>query len=103
MSVIKKTPDKWVEDWPEEKSISIENPYFGELNFPGEILESKEAGSKDKKPLPAPAPQPIPVPKKIEIKPVNPTTPVIPKEKKKLSTDTDDSDEMLRKLEDTNQ
>ena len=38
VSIIKKVPDKWVEDWPEEKSISIENPYFGELNFPGEII-----------------------------------------------------------------
>jgi rod shape-determining protein MreC len=101
VSVIKKTPDKWVEDWPEEKSISIENPYFGELNFPGEILENKDAGNKDKKPLPAPQ---APLPKKIEAKSVTPipNNPTAPKEKKKLSTDTDDSDEMLRKLEDPN-
>lgn len=106
VTVIRKTPDKWVEDWPEEKSISIENPYFGELNFPGEILESKEVGNKDKKPLPAPAPvnpvTPTPLPKKIEAKTVIPPNATVPKEKKKLSTDTDDSEEMLRKLEDPN-
>jgi rod shape-determining protein MreC len=106
VTVIRKTPDKWVEDWPEEKSISIENPYFGELNFPGEILESKEVGNKDKKPLPAPAPvnpiTPTPAPKKTEAKTVIPPNATAPKEKKKLSTETDDSEEMLRKLEDPN-
>lgn len=45
VTIIKKLPDKWVEAWPEEKTISIENPYYGEINFPGEILDSKE---KDK-------------------------------------------------------
>ena len=101
VSIIKKVPDKWVEDWPEEKSISIENPYFGELNFPGEIIENKELPlPKDKKPISNP--QPNPVPNKVEVKtvPPSPAVPVVPKEKKKLSSETDD-DEMLRKLEET--
>ncbi|MCE9501435.1 MAG: rod shape-determining protein MreC, partial [Leptospira sp.] len=38
----------WTETWPEEKSISIENPYFGELNFPGEEKENKQEKDKDK-------------------------------------------------------
>ncbi len=95
VTVIKKTPDKWVEDWPEEKSISIENPYFGELNFPGEIIEGKDV--KDKKTNPAPI---QPTPKKIEAKTVNPNNPQ-PKEKKKISSDSDD-DEMVKKLEESN-
>ena len=97
VSIIKKIPDKWVEDWPEEKSISIENPYFGELNFPGEILENKDQTlPKEKKP--APSPLPNPAPNKVEAKTVTPPVPVVPKEKKKLSVETEE-DEMLRKLE----
>lgn len=96
VSIIKKIPDKWIEDWPEEKSISIENPYFGELNFPGEILENKDP-AKEKKPVIIP--NPLPTPKKVSEKP----NPIPTKEKKKLpSTDSDETDEMLRKLEETN-
>lgn len=93
VTIIKKTPEKWVEDWPEEKSISIENPYFGELNFPGEIIEGKD--TKEKKTFPAPTPQPPA--KKVEAKSVNPTNP-LPKEKKKIQVESDD-DEMVKKLE----
>lgn len=104
VSIIKKIPDKWVEDWPEEKSISIENPYFGELNFPGEVLESKEL-PKDKKTITTPPINPTPTPKKTIEKPTTLPipTPVVPIEKKKLpNTEPDDTDEMLRKLEETN-
>ncbi|WP_411823904.1 rod shape-determining protein MreC [Leptospira sp. 'Mane'] len=34
--VIKKLPEKWKEEWPAEKTIQIEGPYFGEIDFPRE-------------------------------------------------------------------
>lgn len=42
VTVIKKLPEKWMEMWPEEKSIPIENPFYGELNFPGEETEKEK-------------------------------------------------------------
>ncbi len=36
VTVIRKLPDKWVEEWPAEKSVQIEGPYFGEIDFPRE-------------------------------------------------------------------
>jgi rod shape-determining protein MreC len=69
VSVIIKFPDKWVEDWPEEKSVNIENPYYGELNFPGEEPDSKNSTNKNPKDQPKKAPMnntPIP---KLDVKP----------------------------------
>lgn len=101
VSVIKKLPDKWVEDWPEEKSVVIDNPYFGELNFPGEILEGKDT-TKDS-PAPPIAKEekkktPIikPDEKKIETKTAPAKTPV--KEVKKAKPE-DDLEDMMKKLE----
>ncbi len=34
--VLKKLPEKWREEWPAEKTIQIEGPYFGEIDFPRE-------------------------------------------------------------------
>jgi len=48
VTVIKKLPAKWSEMWPEEKSIPIENPYYGDLNFPDEETET----TKPKESLP---------------------------------------------------
>jgi rod shape-determining protein MreC len=48
VTVILKTPDKWIEEWPSEKSIKIENPYLGELNYPEEE-KKKEKDLKDNK------------------------------------------------------
>lgn len=42
--VIKKLPEKWLEEWPTEKSIQIDGPYLGELDYPKE----KDYNKKDK-------------------------------------------------------
>lgn len=55
VTVILKLPEKWLETWPEGQNITIENPYFGELNFPGED-RSKE--NQTKNPLPPNGNQP---------------------------------------------
>jgi len=36
LTVLLKTPDKWILEWPQEKNIQIENPFFGKATFPGE-------------------------------------------------------------------
>ena len=36
VTVILKLPDEWKEQWPVEKNIQIENPFFGKVTFPGE-------------------------------------------------------------------
>lgn len=48
--VLKKLPEKWKEEWPTEKSIQIEGPYFGEIDFPKEKDTQKK--EKEKKPSP---------------------------------------------------
>ncbi|WP_039937470.1 rod shape-determining protein MreC [Leptospira terpstrae] len=42
--VLKKQPEKWREEWPAEKTIQIDGPYFGEIDFPKE----KDYNKKDK-------------------------------------------------------
>ncbi len=42
VTVILKRPDKWIEEWPEEKTVKIDNPYLGEINFPDEEKKQKE-------------------------------------------------------------
>lgn len=56
VSVIKKLPSKWIEKWPEEKGVTIENPYFGELDFPEKEkkIEEKEKKRENKKKTRAP-------------------------------------------------
>lgn len=49
VTVILKLPEKWAQAWPEEKSISIENPFFGELNFPGEEKEDRTKKTEKEK------------------------------------------------------
>jgi rod shape-determining protein MreC len=78
VTIIKKLPEKWVEDWPEEKTISIENPYYGELNFPGEVLEQQNQA------------------KKINDAKSTKTIPPTPPKKK---TQDDEIEEMVKKLE----
>ncbi len=48
--ILKKLPEKWKEEWPAEKSIQIEGPYFGEIDFPKEKDYQKKDKDKDKKP-----------------------------------------------------
>jgi rod shape-determining protein MreC len=48
VSVILKLPDKWIEDWPEEKSLVIDNPFYGELNFPNEKIDKIEPKQTNK-------------------------------------------------------
>lgn len=57
VKVIIKNPEKWAQEWPSEKSIKIDNPYLGEMNFPDEDSkkEREKAKEKDKK---KPSPQP---------------------------------------------
>ncbi|MGE8721282.1 rod shape-determining protein MreC [Leptospira terpstrae] len=43
--VLKKQPEKWREEWPAEKTIQIDGPYFGEIDFPKE----KDYNKKDKR------------------------------------------------------
>jgi rod shape-determining protein MreC len=80
VSILKKLPDKWVEDWPEEKAVSIENPYYGELNYPGEIIDPKDKNQASKKTK--------------EVKPDS-----IPPKKRPID---EDEDSMLKKLEEQN-
>jgi len=49
VTVILKSPDKWIEEWPTEKSIKIENPYLGELNYPEEERKKEKEKEKEKK------------------------------------------------------
>ena len=53
--ILLRSPSVWAEKWPEEKTITVENPYFGELNFPNE----KEV-PKNQNPNPFQAPNPKP-------------------------------------------
>ncbi|EQA36444.1 rod shape-determining protein MreC [Leptospira inadai serovar Lyme str. 10] len=41
VTIVLKLPEKWAETWPEGQNINIENPYFGELNYPKEDREPK--------------------------------------------------------------
>lgn len=43
VTILMKLPEKWAETWPEGQNINIENPYFGELNYPKEDREPKSA------------------------------------------------------------
>lgn len=43
VTILLKLPEKWAETWPEGQNINIENPYFGELNYPKEDREPKNA------------------------------------------------------------
>lgn len=82
VSVVLKLPDKWVEEWPEEKNVAIENPYYGIINFPGD---------KDEKPGP-PAKE---APKPKDEKKTNQKPPV-----KKPTLDLNaDVEELERKLQ----
>ncbi|TGK17789.1 rod shape-determining protein MreC [Leptospira stimsonii] len=47
VTILLKLPEKWLETWPEGQNITIENPYFGELNYPGEEKLLKENSSKN--------------------------------------------------------
>ncbi|MDF3818651.1 rod shape-determining protein MreC [Leptospira sp. 96542] len=47
--VLKRLPEKWKEEWPAEKTIQIEGPYFGEIDFPKEKDYQKK--EKEKKPF----------------------------------------------------
>jgi rod shape-determining protein MreC len=100
VTIIKKLPDKWVEDWPEEKNITIENPYYGELNFPGEEPDVKQ-GAKEQKPIHA-KPN-ISEVKELTNKKTNTTQPQpsIKKQEpiKKMPSVDDEEEEVLRKLE----
>ncbi|MCB1191282.1 MAG: rod shape-determining protein MreC [Leptospiraceae bacterium] len=53
VTVIKKLPSMWAEEWPLEKGVVIENPFFGELDFPSEkeelVPKNKKVKNKKKK------------------------------------------------------
>jgi rod shape-determining protein MreC len=42
VTVIKKLPERWIEKWPEERAVKIDNPYLGEINFPDEERKKLE-------------------------------------------------------------
>jgi rod shape-determining protein MreC len=51
VNIIMKTPDRWIEEWPTERSIRVDNPYLGELDYPEEERKkAKEAEREKKKP-----------------------------------------------------
>ncbi|MDX1958642.1 MAG: rod shape-determining protein MreC [Leptospiraceae bacterium] len=50
VTVLLKLPDKWIEEWPEEKSLVIDNPFYGELNFPNEKLDKPDPKQNPKDP-----------------------------------------------------
>jgi rod shape-determining protein MreC len=47
VKVIIKNPEKWAQEWPSEKSIKIENPYLGEINFPDEDAKKEREKAKE--------------------------------------------------------
>ncbi len=95
VTIIKKLPAKWSEMWPEEKSIPVENPYYGELNFPEEETEA----AKPKENLPKKEISPKPLPSKKEVVKL----PQKDKEKNSTKKSVLDLDEeyLLRNLEGT--
>jgi rod shape-determining protein MreC len=99
VTIIKKLPDKWVEDWPEEKNITIENPFYGELNFPGEEPDSGKSGSKDLKSATV-TPKPLDVNNRENIK-KQIAPPVIkkPESRKKIPIVDEEEEEMIRKID----
>ena len=102
VTIIKKLPDKWVEDWPEEKNIIIENPFYGELNFPGE--ESNEAtklAHKENKVQPPVVKPVIELNQNKEKKQISVPLPQkkIDQPSKKMPTVDEEEEEMLRKID----
>ncbi|WP_367897720.1 rod shape-determining protein MreC [Leptospira sp. WS58.C1] len=57
VTILMKLPEKWAETWPEGQNINIENPYFGELNYPKEEKEPKAPTPNGNKPVEAPKTQ----------------------------------------------
>ena len=99
VTIIKKLPDKWVEDWPEEKNITIENPFYGELNFPGEEPESKQIPKDQKQTVVKPQ---FSEQRDLVKKPMsNSLTPPPKKQEvmKKMPLLDEDDEDILRKLE----
>ncbi|EMJ88912.1 rod shape-determining protein MreC domain protein [Leptospira meyeri serovar Semaranga str. Veldrot Semarang 173] len=47
--VLKKQPEKWREEWPAEKTIQIDGPYFGEIDFPKEKDYNKKGKEPEKR------------------------------------------------------
>ncbi|NBU96835.1 MAG: rod shape-determining protein MreC [Spirochaetia bacterium] len=98
VTIIKKLPDKWVEDWPEEKNITIENPFYGELNFPGEEPEGKSTG-KELKSTPVIV-KPTDVNNRENIKKqIPPPTVKKPEIKKKIPIVDEEEEEMIRNID----
>ena len=48
--ILKKLPEKWREEWPAEKTIQIDGPYFGEIDFPKEKDYNTQKNGNPKKP-----------------------------------------------------
>ncbi|TGL56520.1 rod shape-determining protein MreC [Leptospira ognonensis] len=48
--ILKKLPEKWREEWPAEKTIQIDGPYFGEIDFPKEKDYNSQKNLNPKKP-----------------------------------------------------
>ncbi|WCL50164.1 rod shape-determining protein MreC [Leptospira sp. GIMC2001] len=48
VTILKKNPDRWIEEWPAERSIKIDNPYLGELNYPEDERKKEKALEKQK-------------------------------------------------------
>ncbi|GBF50999.1 rod shape-determining protein MreC [Leptospira ryugenii] len=72
--VIKKLPEKWREEWPAEKTIQIDGPYFGEIDFPREKDYNQKNQQTPKKSL-------NPLNNKPSLKPENgQENPIAPKE-----------------------
>lgn len=55
VTVILKTPEEWIKQWPQEKNIQIETPYFGQQTFPDE----KQPTPTLKPSLPTLTPKPV--------------------------------------------
>ncbi len=100
VTVIQKLPDQWVETWPEEKSIVIDNPLYGELNFPGEENEKPEKVEKEKPPAKEPSKKEASknTPPTKDVKSKNTVPPSKDPGKKKSILDMDE-EFLLKKLE----
>jgi rod shape-determining protein MreC len=96
VTVIKKLPEKWTEVWPEEKSIPVESPFYGELDFPGEELEKEKP--KETKPTPEKKKE-LPqknIPKKDSVE--KPKAKPKEEDKNRISPDSDE-DFLLKELQ----
>ncbi|MCB1177486.1 MAG: hypothetical protein KDK36_07910, partial [Leptospiraceae bacterium] len=99
VTIIKKLPAKWEESWPEDKEVKIDNPLYGELDFPGEEPEKEKPEEPIKPPEKKEVKKTTAKPAEKEAKPKKETTPAKKTNDGNKSILDMDEDFLLKKLE----